>query len=244
MFSATLPRGGNCFICRSNALTGLENLPPAGHLVVAPYGTAKEDAVPREDLGSSLVNKPIRLNGGIDAKWTPNENNAIDGTLNPDFSQVESDVAQIAVNQRFALFYPEKRPFFLEGLELFSTPIQAVYTRSITSPRWGLRATGKIGAYQYTGFVSVDRGGGSVILPGPNGSSFADQDFSSFVGMARMRRDFGKSFVSFLATDREVDGGGYNRVFGPDFQWRAGRLRHRHGPGPPLQHGDSRTGPT
>jgi hypothetical protein len=222
MFSATLPRGGNCFICRSNALTGLENLPPAGHLIVAPYGTAKEDAVPREDLGSSLVNKPIRLNGGIDAKWTPNENNAIDGTLNPDFSQVESDVAQIAVNQRFALFYPEKRPFFLEGLELFSTPIQAVYTRSITSPRWGLRATGKIGAYQYTGFVSVDRGGGSVILPGPNGSSFADQDFSSFVGMARMRRDFGKSFVSFLATDREVNGGGYNRVFGPDFQWRAG----------------------
>jgi Domain of unknown function (DUF5916) len=222
MFSAKLPRGGNCFICRSNVLTGLEHLPPAGHLIVAPYVTAKEDAVPRGDLGSSLVNKPIRGNGGVDAKWTPNENTAIDATLNPDFSQVESDVAQIAVNQRFALFYPEKRPFFLEGLELFSTPIQAVYTRSITSPRWGIRATGKFDSNHYTAFVAEDRGGGSVILPGSNGSSFADQDFSSFVGMARMRHDFGKSFVSFLATDREVKGGGYNRVYGPDFQWRAG----------------------
>ncbi len=222
MFSSKLPRGGNCFICRSNHLTGLDNLPPAGHLVVAPYVTAKEDAVPREDLGSPLVNKPVRFNGGVDAKWTPNENNAIDATLNPDFSQVESDVAQIATNQRFALFYPEKRPFFLEGLELFSSPIQAVYTRSITSPRWGIRATGKFDSNQYTAFVAEDRGGGSVILPGPNGSSFADQDFSSFVAMARVRHDFGKSFVSFLGTDREIEGGGYNRVYGPDFQWRAG----------------------
>ena len=222
MFSSKLPRGGNCFICRSNHLTGLDNLPPAGHLVVAPYVTAKEDAVPSGDLGSPLVNKPVRFNGGVDAKWTPNENNAIDATLNPDFSQVESDVAQIATNQRFALFYPEKRPFFLEGLELFSSPIQAVYTRSITSPRWGIRATGKFDSNQYTAFVAEDRGGGSVILPGPNGSSFADQDFSSFVAMARVRHDFGKSFVSFLGTDREIEGGGYNRVYGPDFQWRAG----------------------
>ncbi len=222
MFSAKLPRGGNCFICRANHLSGLENLPPAGHLVVAPYVTAKEEAVPRGDLGTSLVNKPVRGNGGVDAKWTPNENNAIDATLNPDFSQVESDVAQIAVNQRFALFYPEKRPFFLEGLELFSSPIQAVYTRSITSPRWGVRATGKIDSNQYTAFIAEDRGGGSVILPGPNGSSFANQDFSSFVGMGRVRHDFGKSFASFLMTDREVKGGGYNRVYGPDFQWRAG----------------------
>ena len=206
MFSSTLPRGGNCFICRSNHLTGLDNLPPAGHLIVAPYGTAKEDAVPREGLGSPLVNKPVRFNGGVDAKWTPNENNAIDATLNPDFSQVESDVAQIATNQRFALFYPEKRPFFLEGLELFSSPIQAVYTRSITSPRWGVRGTGKFDSNQYTAFIAEDRGGGSVILPGPNGSSFADQDFSSFVAMGRVRHDFGKILRQF-PRDRPRDRG-------------------------------------
>ena len=224
MFTSTLPRGGNCFICRTGPLTGLEGLPSGGALVVAPYVTVKEEGIPRGGLGTELVNKPARVDGGGDIKWTPNENTALDATINPDFSQVESDVAQIGVNERFALFFPEKRPFFLEGIELFSTPIQAVYTRSITSPRWGARATGKLGATGYTALVSEDRGRGSVILPGPNGSDLAEQDFKSFVAIGRLRHDLGKSrsFASFLVTDREVSGGGYNRVYGPDFQWRIG----------------------
>ncbi|MEO8432680.1 MAG: DUF5916 domain-containing protein [Acidobacteriota bacterium] len=220
LFTMKLPRGSSCFICHLVPLTGLEHLPSGGHLVVAPYGTLKEDGAVRDDGSGTFGNRPIRGDGGVDAKWIPNENTAIDATLNPDFSQVESDVAQIGVNERFALFFPEKRPFFLEGIELFTTPIQAVYTRSITSPRWGARATGKIGDTGYTALVAEDRGGGQVILPGPNGSDFADQDLRSFVGIARLRRDVGHSFVSFLATDREVRGGGFNRVYGPDFQWR------------------------
>src|SRR5713101_607395 len=210
MFSAKLPRGGNCFVCRSNVLTGLEGLPQGGSLVAAPYVTVKEEGVPRGDVGTSLVNKPARFDGGLDVKWTPNENTALDATLNPDFSQIESDVAQISTNERFALFFPEKRPFFLEGIELFSTPIQAVYTRTLTSPRWGGRATGKLGQTAYTVLVTQDRGGGQVILPGPNGSSFADQDFRSFAGIGRVRHDIARSFISFLVTDREIDGGGHN----------------------------------
>ncbi|MFN2385112.1 MAG: DUF5916 domain-containing protein [Thermoanaerobaculia bacterium] len=151
---------------------------------------------------------------------TPSPDHALDATLNPDFSQVEADVAQIAVNQRFALFFPEKRPFFLEGVDLFNTPIQAVYTRTITSPRWGFRATGKIGPAAYTALVSEDRGGGLVILPGADASSFAPQDFRSIAGIGRLRYDFGNSFAGLLVTDREVRGGGFNRVIGPDFQWR------------------------
>ena len=220
MFSAKLPRGGNCFVCRSNVLTGLEGLPQGGSLVAAPYVTVKEEGVPRGDVGTSLVNKPARFDGGLDVKWTPNENTALDATLNPDFSQIESDVAQISTNERFALFFPEKRPFFLEGIELFSTPIQAVYTRTLTSPRWGARATGKLGDTAYTALFTQDRGRGSVILPGPNGSDLAPQDFRSFAGIGRVRHDIARSFVSFLVTDREIDGGGHNRVLGPDFQWR------------------------
>jgi hypothetical protein len=166
------------------------------------------------------MDRPVHAEAGLDAKWTPNANTAIDATLNPDFSQVESDVAQIAANQRFALFFPEKRPFFLEGLELFSTPIQAVYTRTITSPRYGVRSTGEVGGILYTALVAEDRGGGSVILPGPVASNLADQDFSSRVAIGRGRKDFGNSFASFLVTDREIEGGGHNRVLGPDFQWR------------------------
>ena len=160
---------------------------------------------------------------GIDVKWQPAAGNAIDVTINPDFSQVEADVAQLAVNNRFALFYPEKRPFFMEGVELFDTPIQAVYTRTITSPRWGGRATGRVGNSSYAVLAADDRGGGSVILPGPAGSGLAPQDFGSFAGIARVRHDLGASYVGALLTDREVDGGGSNRVFGPDVLWRVSR---------------------
>jgi hypothetical protein len=221
-FSTKLPRGGQCFICRSNALTGLEGLPAGGHAVIAPYAAASRKALPRDGLGTPLRNEPAHGDVGLDVKWTPSASTALDATVNPDFSQIESDVAQIAANERFALFFSEKRPFFLEGIELFSTPIQAVYTRTITSPRWGTRSTGRFGTASYTALVAEDDGGGSVILPGPLSSDLADQEFRSWVAIGRVRRDLGRSFVSFLLTDREVRGGGHNRVVGPDFQWRPG----------------------
>ena len=220
IFSMPVPRGASCFVCRANVLTGLDDPPEADHLITAPYLTARQEAAPAGDPGTRLVNGPTTSTGGLDVKWVPNPDHAFDAAINPDFSQVESDVAKITANERFALNYPEKRPFFLEGTELFTTPVQAVYTRAITSPRWGMRGTGKLDDTAYTVLVAEDRGGGSAILPGPDFSSFADQDFTSRVGVARVRHDIGRSFVSVLLTDREVSGGGYNRVLGPDFQWR------------------------
>lgn len=219
MFSAPLPRGRNCFICSENVLTGLSGLPPGGNVVAAPYVTATQDTFPRED-GTGSVTPPFDLDAGLDVKWTPLAGTVVDATLNPDFSQVESDTARLGVNERFALFYPEKRPFFLEGVELFSTPVSAVYTRTITSPRWGLRGTGRYGGTAWTLLVADDRGGGSVVIPGPGGSSLADQDARSLAIVGRVRRDLGRSFGSVLFTDREISGGGSSRVLGPDFQWR------------------------
>jgi len=220
MFANRIPRGSNCFICNEDRLTGLEGLPPAGHLVTAPYLNTQSIGEARDGLGSPIVTRPMKNDLGIDLKWTPTRDSAVDATVNPDFSQIESDSAVISTNERFAIFFPEKRPFFLEGSELFNTPIQAVYTRTITAPRWGLRTTGKLGENAYTMLVAQDRGGGLVILPSAIGSDFANQEFSSTVGIFRVRHDFGKSFISFLATDREVAGGAHNRVYGPDFQWK------------------------
>jgi hypothetical protein len=220
MFNSKLPRGSSCFVCYAQKITGLTGLPSGNHFVLAPYATGSRRTLPEGEAGTPLGAPTNRWQAGLDAKWTPNANTAIDATINPDFSQIESDVPQITANERFALFFPEKRPFFLEGLELFSTPIQAVYTRTITSPRWGLRATGELGSSLYTVLVAEDRGGGSVILPGPNSSGLANQDFSSRVVVGRGRQSFGNSFGSFLLTDREIVGGGHNRVLGPDFQWR------------------------
>jgi Domain of unknown function (DUF5916)/Carbohydrate family 9 binding domain-like len=228
MWSNRLPRDSNCFVCNYGKITGLTGLPTGDHMVIAPYATANQVAEPRFDdqgrrIGEDLHTRGIGTDMGLDFKWSPTADMAVDATLNPDFSQIESDVAVISTNERFAISLPEKRPFFLEGIDLFTTPIQAVYTRTITSPRWGARTTGKSGKYGYTALIASDRGGGVVILPSAEGSDSANQDFSSTAFIGRVKRDLGRnSFVSFLATTREAEGGAYNRVLGPDFQFRLG----------------------
>jgi hypothetical protein len=220
-FTTRLPREGNCLVCRANVLAGIEHLPSGGHIVVAPYAAASTLAETPGDPGTPLGATVGHAHAGLDVKYLPNANNAIDLTIKPDFSQVESDTAQIATNQRFALFFPEKRPFFLEGVDMFATPIQAVYTRTITAPIAGARVTGKQAGIRYTALVAEDDGGGSVVVPGPTSSSFAPADFGSTVFIARAKRDLGLSFISVLATDREHrDDDAHNRVVGPDFQWR------------------------
>lgn len=216
--SAPIPRGSNCHICHTHPIVGLTGLPAASHFVAAPYVSAQQIA----EGDTSIGDGDFDADAGLDLKWTPTANNAFDLTINPDFSQIEADVAQITVNRRFAVFYPEKRPFFLEGFDLFDTPMQVAYTRTITSPKAGIRATGKFGATAYTLLVTQDRGGGLLIVPGPDGSSFEPQDFESFATIGRVRHDFGASFLGAVLTDRELDGGGHNRVLGPDFQWRRG----------------------
>src|SRR6185436_8432624 len=220
MFNVKLPRGSSCFICHEGKITGLAGLPHGGHYVLAPYGTLRHGGQPQGGVAGAPIDSQYEAEGGLDAKWTPTASTAFDATINPDFSQVEADVAQISSNKRFALFYPEKRPFFLEGLDLFSTPLQAVYTRQVTEPRWGARATGELAGTAYTLLAAEDEGGGSVIIPGPQFSGFANQDFSSHVVIGRARHDLGSGFASFVLTDREIEGGGFNRVAGPDFQWR------------------------
>ena len=220
-WSARIPRDSNCFVCRSNVLVGLEHLPSGGHIVITPYVAGNTIEQTNGDASTPLGDAVAHGRAGLDVKYLPNANNAVDATIKPDFSQIESDTAQIATNQRFALFYPEKRPFFLEGVDMFSTPIQAVYTRTITDPIAGGRVTGKVAGFRYTALLAEDKGGGSIVLPGATSSSFAPADFGSTVFIGRAKKDMGLSFISVLATDRENhDGNGYNRVAGPDFQWR------------------------
>src|SRR5205823_2020407 len=153
-------------------------------------------ATPEAGLGTRLGSRDTTKDAGVDLKWTPTANQAVDFTFNPDFSQVEADVAQITVNQRFAVFFPEKRPFFLEGFDLFDTPLQVAYTRTITDPAYGARTTGRLGKSAYTLLVTEDKGGGLTIIPGALGSAFAPQDFKSIDAIGRMRYNFaGNSFV-------------------------------------------------
>lgn len=218
-YSAPVPRGSNCLVCHTQEITGLTDLPEAGHLTAAPYVASSRVDTPNV-FGQDLGNHELNSNVGADIKFTPSGSNAIDLTINPDFSQVEADSPQITVNQRFAVFVSEKRPFFLEGFDLFNTPMQVLYTRTITSPRAGARWTGRTGSNAYTVLVTDDRGGGLTILPGALGSDFAAQDFRAYDAIARVRHEMGASYVGAVLTDREASGGGHNRVIGPDLLWR------------------------
>jgi hypothetical protein len=220
MFTSRLPRDSNCFICNTRPLVGLAGLPSGSHWVVAPYATGNAIALPQGgQLGRSLESEDPRADGGLDAKWIPNPNMVFDATLNPDFSQIESDTAQITANERFALFFPERRPFFLESVDMFSTPFQAVYTRTFNQPRWGARSTGQLGSNVWTLMIGEDEGDGGIIIPGVNESTTALADFRSQVAIGRYRRDYEKGFASMLYSGREIEGGGFNRVVGPDFRW-------------------------
>jgi Domain of unknown function (DUF5916)/Carbohydrate family 9 binding domain-like len=218
--SAPIPRGSNCLICHMHPLTGFTGLPDASNLVVAPYVTAQQAAVPETTAGSPLRNDDLSSDAGVDVKWNPTANSALDITVNPDFSTIETDVPQITVNRRFAVFYPEKRPFFLEGFDLFDTPLNVAYTRNIADPAAGARSTGQFGSTAYTVLVTQDEGGGDIILPGPQGNDAGPTDFKSIATIGRVRHDLGKGFVGAVLTSREISGGGHNRVVGPDFQWR------------------------
>jgi hypothetical protein len=216
--STPVPRNSPCFICHAATIDGFSDLPRAAHFTLAPYSTAQTT---EQRTFGVLARDPVRTDAGIDLKWNASSKLTVDATLNPDFSQIESDVPQLAANNRYALSYPEKRTFFLEGTDLLSMPIRAVYTRSITSPAWGIRATGQSGPTAYTILAAEDRGGGAVVLPGNQGSQTAPQNFRSQAVVGRLRHSIGKSFAGLLVTAREIEGGGYNRVAGPDFLWKA-----------------------
>ena len=102
------------------------------------------------------LRQPVQIEPGVDVSWAPTPDMTLNATINPDFSQVETDQAQLNLNDNFALFFPEKRPFFLEGADYFNTQFNVLYTRQVSDPKWGLRATGRQGDGAYGAFVAQD----------------------------------------------------------------------------------------
>jgi hypothetical protein len=203
-------------MCLNEPLTGLVDLPSALHLALTPNATARGVEV-RDRPGARR--EETELVPSLDLKWRPRADLIVDATLNPDFSQVELDTPQLAANAQFALFFPEKRPFFLEGADIYESPIRAIYTRAITDPAWGARITQRSDAFDGTVLVSRDDGGGLVLLPGPYRTGFAPQAFKSIASLARGRWQARGATFGAAATDRTLEGGAYNRVAGGDFAW-------------------------
>jgi len=158
---------------------------------------------------------------GFNIKYGITSDLTADVAINPDFSQIEADMPQIDVNQRYELYYPEKRPFFLEGKDFFDTPFELVYTRKIVNPLWGTKLSGKVGKTTI-GFMSAyDETPAEIDNPWESEPDITG--FRSLVNVFRVKRDlYSESHIGFILTDKEMGlswnniTNNYNRVAGFD----------------------------
>jgi hypothetical protein len=187
-------RAGESFLAQSGAIAGLHDMQRGIVTETQPVLVVSENGS-RESAGAPFVRDKPDFKPGLNFRFSTT-NLTVDTTVNPDFSQIEADAAQVTVNQRFALYYPEKRPFFLEGIDMFATPNQLVYTRQIVDPIAGAKLTGKLGSWNvaYLGMKEREESGGALF------------------NIARIRRDVGSgSTFGATLTDRSAQGGD-NRV--------------------------------
>ena len=197
---------------------GLEGISPGRNMQFNPYGLLRSfRALDTHNPTPFFSSSAADFRGGMDSKFILHDNLVLDVTANPDFSQVESDQPQITVNQRFAVFFPEKRPFFMENLDYFKTPIDLVFTRQIGDPQFGARLTGKMGPYSIGVLASDDRGPGEIVPDNDPRSG----DRATFA-IGRISRDiFGQSSLGLIYTDWEFPGASaFNRIGGADGRFK------------------------
>ena len=196
-------------------LNGLEGISPSHNLELIPYGLMRSyRALDTRDPANPYFQKATAQGQpGMDAKFVIHDHFVVDATANPDFSQVESEDPQITVNQRYAVYFPEKRPFFLENEDFFRTPLDLFFTRSIGDPSAGIRLTGKDGPYSVGLMAADDRSPGLAV---PDNSQYSG--IRSYFTIARASRDiFRQSSVGALYTDWECPATGeFNRIGGVD----------------------------
>src|SRR5579859_268158 len=152
-------------------VNGLEHVSPGRNIQFIPYGMLAGNHFLNQptDATAPAYKNVFEHRAGLDAKFVANDSLTFDVTLNPDFSQVESDDPQVTVNQRFAVFFPEKRPFFIENAGFLMTPVNLFFSRQIMNPQFGARVTGKVGQWTIGALVIDDRQPGQ---DQPSGSPF------------------------------------------------------------------------
>lgn len=220
-------RGVSSNLVQAGHLTGLEGIAQERTLELIPSLTLSESGrfvrsfsppVGVTDAGR-MVNEPIKFDPGLTAKFTPSSALTLDLAINPDFAQVEADQLVVTTNQRFPIFFSEKRPFFLEGIDIFRTPIQAVHTRAIVDPDVAVKLSGKQGRNTFGLMLASDNGPGNLSAD-DRGALFSclDRrrllnttdpcrnegilDKNAYVGVLRLKRDIGKgeNTIGMLAT--------------------------------------------
>ena len=201
---------------QTSLLTGIRDVSPGNNSQIIPFIFARDvDALDASALGGPKFRNSTELDVGIDAKFVFNDSMVLDLTLNPDFSQVESDEPQVTVNERFEVQFPERRPFFVENADFFATDSNLVFTRRIVDPEGGARFTGRVGSYGFGAILINDE------APGLNRDANDPLNGEKAnISIIRGFRDISdQDRVGFLLTDREL-GNGYNRVASIDGRFK------------------------
>ncbi len=192
-------------------ITGLTDIKTERTLEIVPSITLSQTGERVEDANSPMlsrfINRPVDNEVGVSIKYQITPNVTLDAAINPDFAEVESDAPVVRANQRFPIFFSEKRPFFLEGIDYFSSPLQVVNTRNIANPDVALKLTGKIGKNTIGILGAVD--------------DFPAHDKKAYVGVLRLRRDVGEnSNIGLFATQYHFGSNRHNHLLGFDGKYQ------------------------
>ena len=236
-------------LSQEGGLKGLQNISPGRNIQLNPYGIAGAFRVldQRDPNHPSFLANHLAGDAGMDGKMVVHDSLVFDFTINPDFRQLESDQPQNTVNQRFEVFFPEKRPFFQEGANFFNTPVNLYFTRRIADPQYGLRLYGKLGGWGI-GLLGVDDQSLGRVVP--------DDDplrrKRAYFTVGRLTRELpNRSQIGIFYSDREMSAvapertlcddtaltsteaiscvTNSNRVGGADFTWRIGQHIQQYG---------------
>lgn len=213
--NSSMDRNQSCWICQLPKIIGFKNIKPGKNLEFDPTITGlRVDS--RDDFpDGKLLKETVVIEPGISGKWGISSNINLSFAINPDFSQVEADAAQLDINNQFALFFREKRPFFLEGGDFFNSILNVVYTRSVADPDFGVKLTGKEGKSAFGIFVTRDKNT-NLLFPGVESSDTDTYEKKNWSSSLRYRLDLGNSStIGFIVTDREGESY-FNRLGGID----------------------------
>jgi hypothetical protein len=196
-------RNNNCYMCQAVKIAGFVGAKPSKNMEFDPTLTSTLVQERASLSGGEFYKKLGKSELGLSAKWDITPNFSFNGTINPDFSHIEADAAKLDINTQYALYFPEKRPFFMEGSSFFKSRLNAIYTRAILAPDWGIKVVGKGGGNSFGAFLVKDSLT-NFIFPGKQGSRTGSISMSNISSVTRYSKDIGKSSsLGFLITNRQ-----------------------------------------
>ncbi|MDH4156299.1 MAG: carbohydrate binding family 9 domain-containing protein [candidate division Zixibacteria bacterium] len=218
-------RNEQCYPCKWGTVNGIEDVHPGKGIEILPSLIATQSSYVTDGYDPELPFARGKGDGEISlgGKYSVNSDIMLEAAVNPDFSQIEADAAQIDVNTPVALFYPERRPFFQEGRDIFRTLFNSFYTRTVNDPQLAAKLTGRSGPYRF-GFVTAVDENSYYLVPKEESSVRPFNVGKSYVNVFRAMRSIGDgSQIGLIVNDRRYESGGYNSILALDQNIRLSR---------------------